>query len=93
LFIQAYSIRVLKVEIGLTYSSYIQHTYTNTANTGKLENYDLMQGPVHLPKIPILLAIYWPAAPIGPNRPPWGEALPQWATQQMAIRLNFPSGF
>jgi hypothetical protein len=59
----------------------------------KLENYDLMQGPVHLPKLPILLAIYWPAALIGPNRPPWGEALPQWATQWMAIRLNFPSGF
>jgi hypothetical protein len=40
----------------------------------KLENYNLMQGPLHLPK----LSMYWPAAPIGPNRPPWGEALLQW---------------
>jgi hypothetical protein len=43
----------------------------------KRENYDLMQGPVHLPKLLILLVMYWPTALIGPNRPPWGQALPQ----------------
>jgi hypothetical protein len=43
----------------------------------KPENYDLMQGPVRLPKLSIPLGMYWPAAPIGPNWPPWGQALPQ----------------